>query len=84
MNMKIIFGFLDQVYLSNRFDANDATTNFFSDYPEILDISHNAKSGDETYDVDTVRCGRFVIFMKNNLNCFEANTIEVFAIKLNN
>ena len=82
--LRLIFGFLYQVYLSDRFDANDGTTTFFSDYPEIMEIPGDAKSVDETYDVHTVRCGRFVIFMKNKEQCFEATTIEVLAIKLIN
>ena len=54
----------------------------FSTYPEILEIPGGIKAGaSAVYEVDTLRFGRYVVFLKTKTEIFETNEIEVMAFK---
>ena len=71
------------MYLSTTFDAADNST-LFEDYPKILDNPDPSPRNNPTsYKVQTIRCGRFLIFQKMFQEVFEANEIQVEAYQDN-
>ena len=67
-----------KIFISSTFDPN---ADFSSTYDLIVDIDGPEPNLDKTYEVDQIRCGRFVIFQKTTTDIFEVNFMEVLAIQ---
>ena len=67
-----------KIFISSSFDPN---VDFSSTYDLIVDIDGPETNLDKTYEVDQIRCGRFVIFEKTTFDVFEVNFIEILAIQ---
>ena len=63
------------IYLSTTFNPQDD----FTTYPEILAINRDAVSRDVTYNVDTIRAGRYLTFFKAQTNVLETHSYDIFG-----
>ena len=68
--------FLLQVYLTDYFDPQDD----FTTYQEILNIPGDAASSDETYNMATIKTGRYAVFVRQELRGYlEFYDLKMFA-----
>ena len=74
--LKMIPYFVSQVYLTDYFNPQDD----FTTYREILDIPGDAASADETYDMATIKTGRYAVFVRQELRGYiEFYDLKIFA-----